>query len=345
MSDSEIKEEENLKTEFIERPKSKWRRLIFTFWIFALVIILIGLGGTLVWKTSFTYSQIKTGNEGGILPFSESTPQPDPSRLNILVLGLRGEEDPNGGLLTDSLILISVDKKSGQVALISIPRDLYVKMPGEDYREKINFAYALGFEKKGATGALLYSKTAVSKVTGLYINYALAVNHEAFREIVDILGGIDIVLDKPFREDQQFSKEMIIDLPAGLNHLNGTTTLYFVRSRFTTSDFDRARRQQQVLLAIKDKAFSLGVLSNPVKVFQILNSLGRNVRTDMPISQIKDLIVLVQKFDDQKVIHKVFDTTPEGLLYESKTEAGAYILLPQGDDFKKIQEVCQRIFD
>ncbi len=345
MSDSEIKEEENLKTEFFERPKPKWRRLIFASWIFALVIILVGLGGALVWKTSFIYSQMKTGDEGGILPLSESTPQPDPSRLNILVLGLRGEEDPNGGLLTDSLILISVNKNSGQVALISIPRDLYIKMPGENYREKINFAYALGFEKKGATGALLYSKTAVSKVMGLYINYALAVNFEAFREIVDILGGIDIVLDKPFREDQQFFKEMIIDLSAGLNHLNGTTTLYFVRSRFTTSDFDRARRQQQVLLAIKDKAFSLGVLSNPVKIFQILNSLGRNVRTDMPISQIKDLIILAQKFNDQKVIHKVFDTTPEGLLYDSKTEAGAYILLPVGDDFKKIQEACQRIFD
>jgi len=344
MADFEINDE-NLKTGFLEEQKPRWRRYIFAAWIFALAVIFVTLGGALVWKTSFTYSQMKIGNAKGLLPLSESTPKPDADRINILLLGLRGEEDPNGGLLTDSIMVLSLKKSTGQAALISVPRDLYVKMPGEEYKEKINFAYALGFEKKGSAGALLYSKTAVSKVTGLYINYAVAVNHQAFREIVDILGGIDIVLDKPFREDQQFSKEMIIDLPSGQNHLNGTTTLYFVRSRFTTSDFDRARRQQQVALAIKDKAFSLGVISNPVKVFQILNSFGKNVRFDLPLSQIKDLISLAEKFGSEKITHKVFDTTEAGLLYASKTEGGAYILLPVGDDFKKIQEVCQNIFN
>jgi len=327
------------------KSKSKWRRFILAGWILALVLILVVLGGALVWKTSFTYSQMKIEEAKGLLPLSESTPQPDADRLNILILGLRGEEDSNGGLLTDSIMVLSLKKSTGQVALISIPRDFYMKMPGENYKEKINFAYALGFEKKGAAGALLYSKTVVSQVTGLYINYAVSVNHEAFREIVNILGGIDIILDKPFREDQQFSKEMIIDLPAGSNHLNGTTTLYFVRSRFTTSDFDRARRQQEVLLAIKDKAFSLGVISNPVKIFQILSSLGKNVRLDLPLSEIKNWLFLADSLKDQKVIHKVFDTTPEGLLYASKSESDTYILLPVGDNFKKIQEACRKIFD
>ncbi len=344
MADFETKEE-NLEVGFLEEQKPRWRRYVFAVWVFALAAIFVALGGALVWKTSFTYSQMKIGDTKGLLPLSESTPQPDLDRINILLLGLRGEEDPNGGLLTDSIMVLSLKKSTGQAALISIPRDLYIKMPGENYKEKINFAYALGFEKKGSAGALLYSKTAVSKTTGLYINYAIAVNHQAFKEIVDILGGIDIILDKPFREDQQFSKEMIIDLPAGQNHLNGTSTLYFVRSRFTTSDFDRARRQQQVALAIKDKAFSLGVISNPVKIFQILNSLGKNVRLDLPLSQIKNLIVMAENFGDQKIVHKVFDTTEEGLLYASKTESGAYILLPVGDDFKKIQEVCQNIFN
>ena len=341
------KQKEKELEEFIREPRPwlKWRRFILAGWILTLVLILVVLGGALVWKTSFTYSQMKIGDAKGLLPLSESTPQPDSDRLNILILGLRGEEDPDGGLLTDSIMLLSLKKSTGQVALISIPRDFYIKMPGENYKEKINFAYALGFEKQGAAGALLYSKTAVSKVAGLYINYAVAINHEAFREIVDVLGGIDIVLDKPFREDQQFSKEMIIDLPAGLNHLDGTATLYFVRSRFTTSDFDRAQRQQQVILAIKDKAFSLGVISNPVKIFQILNSLGKNVRLDLPFSQIKSLIVLADDLNNQKVIHKVFDITPEGLLYTSKTENGAYILLPVNDDFQKIQEAFQKIFD
>lgn len=339
--------DEQIISEFSGRKPSKAKKVFFKFWIFLLVLSFLALGGALVYKTGFTYSQVWTNGEdiGGLLPLSESTPKPDANRLNVLLLGLRGEEDPNGGLLTDSLILLSVDLKENKAAMISIPRDLYVKMPGEEKKEKINFAHALGYEKKGAAGGLLFSKVAVSKVTGLYIDYAVSINHEAFREIVDAVGGIDIHLEKPFREDSQFSKEIIIDLPAGENHLDGRTTLYFVRSRFSTSDFDRAKRQQQVLAAVREKAVSLGVLANPVKIFQILDSLGKNVRTDMPISKAAEFVSMASGLKEEDIKHKVFDTTPQGFLYDSRTESGAYILLPIGDDFSEIQEYCRDIFN
>jgi len=186
---------------------------------------------------------------------------------------------------------------------------------------------------------------AVSQVSGLYINRAIVINHTAFKEIIDILGGVDVYLDAPFSETTQFAKEEIINLPAGLNHLNGTEALYFVRSRFSTSDFDRARRQQSVIMAAKNKVLSLGVLVNPVKTFQILDSLGRNVRTDLGADEIRNLIGLADELKDQTVIHKVFDTTPEGLLYDTHTEDGAYILLPVGDNFNRIQEACRNIFE
>lgn len=342
--------QENIENEIVQeyqqKPKSKFRRFAFGFWILVLVLVLIGVGGALIYKTSFTFSQMNV--DPGVLPLAENeaTPAPDSDRINILVLGLRGEDDDNGGLLSDSMMIISFKKSTGQVALISIPRDLYVKMPGENYKEKINFAYALGYEKKGgAGGGLLYSKIAVSRVTGLNITHAISVDHAAFKEIVDILGGVDIYLDRPFSEKTQFAQEMLIDLPAGKNHLDGTTALYFVRSRFSTSDFDRARRQQMVLLAVKEKALSLGILSNPVKIYQLLESLGRNVRTDMSLSDIKNLMDLAQNVDSRKIKHKVFDTTPEGLLYETHTENGTYILLPMGDNFDKIQEACKNIFN
>ncbi len=355
-------------------PKPRWCRFAFGGWILFLVVLLLGLGGLLIYKTGFTFSQMQTGGEdlsSLIVNENMATPTPESDRTNILLLGLRGEEDPNGGLLTDTMIVLSFKKSTDEIALISIPRDLYVNMPGKDYKEKINFAYALGFEKKGAAGGLLYSKIAVSQATGLYLNRAISVNHTAFKEIVDILGGITMTLDKPLIEDQQWTsggdagpssaffirtdtasssegiikkEKWVFEIPAGTSNLDGNTTLYFVRARYSSNDFDRARRQQLVMAAIKDKALSLGVLGNPVKIYQILESLGRNVKTDMPWDEMKNLIPLAAGFDSTKIVHKVFDTTPEGLLYAGRASNGAYILLPQGDDFSKIKEACKNIF-
>ncbi len=119
--------------DFIPREKSQshWSRFAFCFWIIILIAFLLGVGGVLIYKTGFTFSQMSVGN--GVLPLSENTPLPDPDRLNVLILGLRGEGDPNGGLLTDSNMVASLKRSTGQVALISVPRDLYITMPGQNY--------------------------------------------------------------------------------------------------------------------------------------------------------------------------------------------------------------------
>lgn len=338
-------QEETIATEPIKK-KSLARRLSFGFWILFLILLIGGIFAALVYKTSFTFSKMKfadDGNDPGLLPLHEMMPENDENRENILLLGYRGEGDPNGGLLTDTMMILSVKKSTGQVALISIPRDLFIKIPGTDIHEKINYAYAYGQEKRGQ--GLLYAKVAISQVTGLYIDKTALVDFEAFRDVVDTLGGIDVYLEKPFKENIQFSQEMIIDLPAGKNHLDGNQALYFVRSRYTTSDFDRARRQQQAILAIKDKAFSLGVLSNPVKIFELLSAFGKNIKTDLTLSDIKELMGIYSRLDFSHLKHKVFDTTSEGLLFSSRSEAGAYILLPTGGDYKKIQQACGEIFN
>lgn len=362
---------------FYKEPKKKprLRRFAFGFWIALLIFILVGVGSALVYKTGFTFSQMNVKNIMLPLAGDEPTPAPDSDRINILVLGLRGENDvENGGLLTDSMMLLSIKKSTGQVALISIPRDLYVMMPGETDKEKINFAYALGFEKRqGAAGGLLYSKIAVSRVTGLNITYAVSVNFDAFKEMVDILGGIDVYLDKPFVEDQQWvkggdagpssaffiqtvtattssstvikSQKWVFEIPAGTTHLDGNTALYFTRARYSSNDFDRALRQQQVVLAIKNKTLSLGVLTNPVKIYQLLGSLGRNVRTDIGFNDLQNLSGFVQGINDKNIIHRSFDISPDGLLYQTTSQDGAYILLPVGDNFSKVQEACKNIFN
>jgi len=333
-----------------------------------LILIAIVSGGYFIYKASSTFDQV-TGEQNSImksiimmLPLSDNFFQILPvegnegsvmdrlknnklDRLNILLLGIRGVNDPNGGLLTDTVMIMSVKPRTGEVALISIPRDLYVEMPNHNYKNKINEAYALGIKDgKDWKEGLKYSKQAAADVTGLDIHYVASVDFKAFKEIIDTLGGITITLDKPFSETNQFA-EGIIELPAGRQIIDGDTALLFVRARFSSNDFDRARRQQQVLLAIKEKAFSLGVLSNPLKIISILNSIGNHVRTDAELWEIQELAVMSKRLDTSNVKRKVFSTGKDGLLYSSRDSKGSYILLPEGDNFDKIREVCGGMFE
>jgi LCP family protein required for cell wall assembly len=328
-----------------QEPKKSWRRRFFLLIVFLLVVV----GGFAIFalKTGFTFSQININSifGGGRLPVDQPIKERDPNRINILLLGMRGEGDPNGGLLSDSIMLVSIQKNTGKIALISIPRDLYVTIPGADEKEKINAVHAYGEERKRGGGGIIYGKAIVSDVAGLYIDYAVSVDHRAFQEAVDAIGGIDIYLDKPFVEDKQFTDEIIINLPAGENHLDGQTALFFVRSRYTTSDFDRMRRQQLVLVAMKNKVLSIGVLVNPVRVFNLLDILGRNVRTDMGADEIQQMIGFATSADKSDIKTRIFDTTTEGFLYSTYAENGAYILLPRAGDYSQIREACKNIFN
>jgi LCP family protein required for cell wall assembly len=342
-------EQNNTIPEYSRHKEGKPKKSLFKrfFLAFAILAFLVIGAAAFIFKTGFTFSQISVdlNGSGGKLPVEQPYQHSDNDRINILVLGYRGADDPSGGLLSDSIMLVSIKKSTGKVSLISVPRDLYVTIPGTGIKEKINFAHAYGEEKKANGGGLAYSKAIVSEVTGQYIDYAISINHKAFKEIVEAVGGVDVYLDKPFVENEQFTNEIILNLPAGKNHLDSTTALFYARSRYTTSDFDRMRRQQQILLAVKDKILSLGFLANPVKIFNLMDIAGRNVRTDMSTGDIQNLIGMLTKLDKDNVIKKVFDTTPEGLLYSTTAQNGAYILLPDGGNYDKIRDVCKNIFN
>lgn len=326
-----------------DKPKRKiWP------YIFIVLILLAGsIIGILAIKGGYTFEQIHVNipDEKYLkTEINNKTLKIDPNRKNLLILGMRGADDPNGGLLSDVNIILSIKKDTGQVALISIPRDLYLNMPNFNKKERINYAYALGEEKlPKQNGGIIYAKNVFETVSGLYIDDVIVINFKAFEEIINSLGEIDVFLNRPFVENQQFYGEAIIDLKAGQNHLNGIQALYYVRSRYTTSDFDRMRRQQQVLLAVKDKAVNLGVLSNPKTIFEILDSFGRNIKTTLTFDEVRNLLGIISKSGTGNINKKVLDTTPEGLLYEITN--GAYHLLPVGDNFDKIHEAIRNIFN
>ncbi len=326
-------------------------------WLTFFILLLLGLFSLLFFKTSFTISQvISWANTIQVLPFNlPDLPEKDPNRIDILLLGGRGlEESGDGKLLSDAIILASIDKNTGQTALISLPRDLYTQIWCSKEKKKINFAYAYG--------GLDCAKKTVSYITNQYIDYAVSVNFEALKEIIDALEGITVYLDQPFEEDFQWAKEgweenknwfikdfdgeerWVFYVPEGENHLDGQTALYYVRSRYSTDDFNRMARQQQVLMAIKEKVFSLGVLVNPIKIYNLLDVLGKNIRTDMSLADIKDMINLTSNLDTENIKAKIFDISPEGLLYHTFINE-EYVLLPVGDNFEQIQEACKNIFN
>lgn len=259
------------------------------------------------------------------------------NRTNILLLGLRGEDDvEHGGLLTDTMMVLSLDTKNKIASIISVPRDIYLRIPGTLKKEKINAAYLIGEEKLPGGGGLELSKRAVQYVTGLYIDNVVSVDFKAFKEIIDELGGVDVYLDKEFREDKQWGVDFYV--ASGLQHMSGEVALYYARSRYSSNDFDRGRRQQQVLLAIKDKAMQLGFLANPFKINSVLDTLEKNIRTDLTIFEIVKFSKLTSQIENNNIRHKVLST--ENYLSQTYID-GAYVLLPKDGNFEEIRKAAR----
>ena len=275
-----------------------------------------------------------------------ATPDPDyvmpvkeKDRVDVLVLSVRGEDEVDsadaGPLLTDSIQIFSYSKTSSAASIVSLPRDLYV-MTANDKKEKLNAVYEYGYYH--SNNSLQFIKNRISQITGVYIDYVIVFDFASFKEIVDTLGGVDITLAKPFTETQQWGYSF--SLPAGPNHLDGQTALYYARSRYSSSDFDRSQRQQQIMFAIKDKLVQLDFTSDPVKAFSILNLVRKDVKTDIGLVDAKLFIDISHAVDLAKIKRSVIST--DNLLYESRVD-NSYVLLPKGDNFNQIKAFFQTV--
>lgn len=341
------------------QSKKRW----FKKPLFCIFLVLLIVVGYYVYQLGMVYNTISVENSSwwksvaGIFNIGDESkptidpnpiPRQEPDRLDILILGIRGEDEiaieEEGGLLTDTIMVTSIDKVTQKAATISIPRDLYMDMSAEiqngkniKLKGRINEVYERGLENGGG---LTLAKQIISRITGIYIDNVVVVDFNAFKEIVNNLGGIDVYLAKPFEEKNQWGYEFF--LPAGDNHLDGEQALYYARSRYSTSDFDRARRQQEIIKIIKNKALSLGFLSNPVKVTSLLSDLKDNIRTDFQIWDVGDLLSLANTFSSKNKA-KNYVITTENLVYETKTEKGEYILLPKEANFEGIKNLFKNI--
>ncbi len=345
-------------SEFPRLKKPWFKRPLF--YIFIIVAVFLGYFS---FRLGLTYNSITVENQpwwkgvaglvmniGGNEIREDPNPMPEPeeNRFDVLILGIRGGDqasiEEEGGLLTDTILLASFDKNTKKTAMISVPRDLYIDLTmaaknGKqvEVKGKINEMYEKGLANGGGIDM---AEKVISKITGTYIDKTVVFDFSAFKEIVDTLGGIDIYLTKPFKESTQWGYEF--SLPAGNNHLNGEQALYYVRSRYSTNDFDRARRQQEVIIAIKNKALTLGFLANPLKINSLLSNLKGNLKTDFQIWDINDVLTLAGSFNPKQAV-KSYVISTDNLVYETHTTSGEYILLPKDVNYAGIKDLSKNI--
>jgi LCP family protein required for cell wall assembly len=259
-------------------------------------------------------------------------------RVNILLMGTdQRPTDPTPGR-TDTMIIVSVDPAGKSVAMLSIPRDLWVPIPTTNTEDRINTAYFYGELQKYPGGGPALARRTIQYNFGVPINYYILINFVGFRKVVDALGGIDIdvpkAIDDPAYPDDTYGFRPL-HIAKGLQHMNGDLALAYARTRHADSDFYRMRRQQDVLLAIKDKALQLDTITKIPALWAAREGL---VKTDLKLEDVIGLAQLARDLNRDNVKSAVIDET---MATGITTPAGAQVLWPDRD---KIHALISKLF-
>ncbi|MBI3420680.1 MAG: LCP family protein [Candidatus Sungbacteria bacterium] len=261
-------------------------------------------------------------------------------RINILLMAIGGEGH-SGENLADTVMFVSIRPSDHNVALLSIPRDLYVEVPHENYYSKLNAVHAYGEAKKKDGGPQLMVEK-IEDITGQKVHYFGRVDFTAFKNMVDAVGGVEISIPNTFVD--YWHK---ITFPAGTEKMNGERALAFARARYVEGpeggDFKRTARQQQLLLAIRDKVFSVNTAFDFTRVNSVLNSLSNNIRTDMQLWEMKRFFEIARQISDEKVRSIVLATGNNGVLVGTTEVLGgqpASVLRTRTGDYSEIQQIA-----
>lgn len=334
-----------------------WRKAVIV-----IAIIILAIGGWLGFK--FIYNAAKTFH-GGLFSVLSSTKLKgeDVGRVNILVAGNSADDaGHNGGRLTDSIMVLSLDTKNKTAYMMSIPRDLWVDIPGYGHA-KINEAYVDGEDDKfnqdgyfpGGMGLL---QKVVEENFDINMNYYALVNYTALKDMVDAVGGIDYTVksvDKRGLYDPSIdwtTHGPLVRLSNGTHHLTGQQALDLSRARgdaygsygFPAADFDRTNNQRQELVALKSKVTSTGVLANPAKLSSIFDAIGNNVKTDFTLGEVRRAYDLSKDVSGIQSIG-LNNVHGKNLLTSYATPLGQSALIPAAgiDDFSDIQAAIKQL--
>jgi LCP family protein required for cell wall assembly len=238
--------------------------------------------------------------------------------LNIVLLG-SDKRDEDATWRTDTIIVLSIDNESNFVRLLSLPRDLWVNIPGHGY-DRINTADLWGEVAQENGGPDLVKRT-ISENLGIPIHYYVRVDFDGFMKIIDAVGGLDIDVECPLPD---------IELAPGMTHMDGEMALLFARSRITTSDFDRSNRQRKLLMALWDQGLSVDVIP---KLPALSIAMADTVQTDLPLDRI---IALAYKGLQLRPSMIFSNSIGPWQVENWTTPEGASVLLPVEEEVQKL---------
>ena len=267
----------------------------------------------------------------------------DGIRTTILLMGIdkRQGMDQERAFRTDTMMLITIDPVGKRLGMLSIPRDLWVNIPGYESRDRINTANFKGdaFRLPGGGPALAMETIAVN--LGIQVDNYIRINFTAFEALIDEIDGIEIdvpqTIDDPRYPDCCTGYDPLY-IPQGVRHMDGSLTLKYARTRATYGgDFDRAARQQQVLLAVRDKVLSMKMLTKLVaRAPKLYSTLSGSYDTDLTLENIVDIMGLVREIDSDNIQSVVING--DYLMNEFTTSEGAQVVLLDSQAFRKLRE-------
>jgi len=261
------------------------------------------------------------------------------SRVTILIMGLdysdwRAQtEGATTASRTDSMILLTIDPLSKTAGMLSIPRDMWVNIPNYGYY-KINQAFYFGELNKLPGGGPGLAMDTVEKFIGVPIDYYAQIDFSAFTHFIDDLGGIEIDVPDEITVGVMFKSE--VTLKPGKQTVSGEIALAYARARYTAlGDFDRAGRQQQVIMGIRDKVLSTGLPNLIANAQTLYTSLSTGIKTNMTLDQVIHLAVLAAQIGVDNIKKGIIG--PDAVTL-GKSPDGLDILVPYPDKIRLIRD-------
>ncbi len=259
-------------------------------------------------------------------------------RVNLLLLGVDERPQENGMARTDTMMVLTLDPTTLQAGVLSIPRDLWVPIPGYN-QGRINTAHRLGELYNYPGGGPALARETVEYNLGIPIQYYVRLNFQGFVDLIDLIGGIDVYVAEPINDplypDNNYGYDPLY-IPAGQQHFDGAMALKYARTRHDSNDFERARRQQQVLLAVLERVSSLNLLPQLApRLGELYTLMDQSVSTDLTLDEVLALAGLAIKVDRTQIRFAVIDSTcTENYI----TPEGAQVLIPLRDRIREVRD-------
>jgi LCP family protein required for cell wall assembly len=276
------------------------------------------------------------------LPTLSSGPVPVPwdgaKRITVLVMGLdyRDWEAGDGPPRTDTMILLTIDPLTKTAGMLNVPRDLWVSIPGFEYG-RINTAYPLGIAFDVPGGGPALAMQTVESVVGVPIDYYAIIDFYAFEQFIDELGGINIAVPAEITVDPIGQANTVV-LKPGNYRFDGPTALAYARARHTEGgDFDRAARQQQVILAIEDRIIELGPAQIAARAPAIYNELSAGIHTNLSLDDSLKLGWLALEIPREN-IQQAAIAPPNAVMFAKSPDGTQDILIPVPDQIRLIRD-------